>query len=162
MCRFVDTGRWIVTGLRRPVVMLPLLAWGLLTPLVYWLAKTSRPEAELVSLVIDLPIVVPPAVVGIALLATFGRRGLLGPALAAFGVHLPFSTAAVVLAQIVVSAPFYVQSAATAFRSISASSKPGRCHGSHRIRRRYRRLNSSSFTRPLALAASAIAQSGCR
>jgi molybdate transport system permease protein len=102
------------------VALTVVLALG--TPLAYWLAKTSRPEAELVALVIDLPIVVPPAVVGIALLTTFGQRGLLGPTLASLGWQLPFSTSAVVLAQIVVSAPFYVQSAATAFRKVDLDS----------------------------------------
>lgn len=90
------------------------------TPLAYWLAKTRSAAAELVSLAIDLPIVVPPAVVGIALLFSFGQRGLLGPALAAIGWRIPFSSSAVVLAQIVVSAPFYLQSAATAFRKVDA------------------------------------------
>jgi molybdate transport system permease protein len=92
------------------------------TPLAYWLAKTRSAAAELVSLAIDLPIVVPPAVVGIALLFSFGQRGLFGPALAALGWHIPFSSSAVVLAQIVVSAPFYLQSAATAFRKVDVDS----------------------------------------
>ena len=52
--------------------------------------------------------------------------------------------------------------ASTARRSISASSNPGRCHGTQIILRPYCRLNSSIFFSPLALAASAIAQSGCR
>jgi molybdate transport system permease protein len=92
------------------------------TPLAYWLAKTRSATAELVSLAIDLPIVVPPAVVGIALLVSFGQRGLVGPALAALGWRIPFSSSAVVLAQIVVSAPFYLQSAATAFRKVDVDS----------------------------------------
>jgi molybdate transport system permease protein len=92
------------------------------TPLAYWLAKTRSAAAELVSLAIDLPIVVPPAVVGIALLFTFGQRGLVGPAFAALGWRIPFSSSAVVLAQIVVSAPFYLQSAATAFRKVDVDS----------------------------------------
>jgi molybdate transport system permease protein len=92
------------------------------TPLAYWLARSRGGRAALVALVIDLPIVVPPAVVGIALLSTFGQRGLLGPGLSLLGVRIPFSTSAVVLAQIVVSAPFYVQSAATAFRKVDVDS----------------------------------------
>jgi molybdate transport system permease protein len=67
---------------------------------------------------VDLPIVVPPAVVGIALLLTFGRSGLLGAPLTALGIQIPFTTIAVVLAQVVVSAPFYVQAAAAAFRRV--------------------------------------------
>jgi molybdate transport system permease protein len=67
-----------------------------------------------------LPVVIPPAVLGVALLETFGRRGLLGGALDGLGLALPFSTAAVVVAQIVVSAPFYVQAASSAFRRVDA------------------------------------------
>ena len=63
---------------------------------------------------------IPPAVVGIGLLATFGRSGVLGPLLQALGLQVPFSAAAVVLAQVVVAAPFYVQSAAAAFRRVDA------------------------------------------
>jgi molybdate transport system permease protein len=55
---------------------------------------------------------------GIALLETFGRNGLFGPALVAFGLQIPFTTVAVVLAQVVVSAPFYVQAAASALRRV--------------------------------------------
>jgi len=63
---------------------------------------------------VDLPIVLPPAVLGIALLQTFGRNGLLGGPLEALGLQVPFTTAAVVLTQVVVASPFYVQSAAAA------------------------------------------------
>jgi molybdate transport system permease protein len=102
------------------VALLIVVALG--TPLAYWLARTRSARGELVALLIDLPIVVPPAVVGIALLQTFGQRGLLGPSLAALGWQIPFSTSAVVLAQCVVSAPFYVQSAASAFRKVDLDS----------------------------------------
>ncbi len=88
------------------------------TPLAWWLATSERRRARVVEMLVDLPVVIPPAVVGIALLTTFGRRGLLGPVLEAVGVNVPFTTTAVVLAQVVVSAPFYVQSASTAFRKV--------------------------------------------
>lgn len=88
------------------------------TPLAWWLASSSSRAARVVSLLVELPIVIPPAVVGVALLQTYGRLGLLGPALAGVGVTLPFSQAAVVLAQVVVSAPFFVQAAAAAFRKL--------------------------------------------
>jgi molybdate transport system permease protein len=88
------------------------------TPLAWWLASARRRASWIVEVLVDLPIVMPPAVVGIALLETFGRRGLLGPALEVLGVQIPFSSLAVVLAQITVSAPFYVQAAAAAFRRI--------------------------------------------
>jgi molybdate transport system permease protein len=88
------------------------------TPLAWWLATAPSRRTRLVEVFVDLPIVVPPAVVGIALLQTFGRRGLFGGWLEAFGIQIPFTTAAVVLAQLVVSAPFYIQASASAFRRV--------------------------------------------
>lgn len=88
------------------------------TPLAWWLARASGRGARAAELLVDLPVVIPPAVMGIALLQTFGPHGLLGPALASLGIRLPFTTAAVVAAQVVVSAPFYVQGAAAAFRRV--------------------------------------------
>ncbi len=88
------------------------------TPLAWWLATRPSRTSRAVEVLVDLPIVLPPAVVGVALLETFGRSGLLGPALARLGIQLPFTAAAVVLAQVVVSAPFYVQAATTAFRKV--------------------------------------------
>lgn len=88
------------------------------TPLAWWLANTEGPLARGLELLVALPIVIPPAVMGVALLQTFGRHGLLGGWLAVLGLRLPFSTAAVVLAQVVVSAPFFVQAAVAAFRRI--------------------------------------------
>lgn len=88
------------------------------TPLAWWLATSTSRAARLVEITIDLPIVVPPAVVGVALLQTFGRQGLLGPALDRVGLAIPFTTHAVLLAQIVVSSPFFVQAAANAFRKV--------------------------------------------
>ena len=88
------------------------------TPLAWWLATASSRRTRIVEVLVDLPIVVPPAVVGIALLQTFGRRGLFGPWLEGLGLQIPFTTTAVVLAQLVVSAPFYIQAAASAFRRV--------------------------------------------
>lgn len=88
------------------------------TPLAWWLAASSGRWARGVEQLVDLPIVLPPAVLGIALLQTFGRNGLLGGSLEALGLQVPFTTAAVVLTQVVVASPFYVQSAAAAFRRV--------------------------------------------
>ncbi|MCA9531229.1 MAG: molybdate ABC transporter permease subunit [Myxococcales bacterium] len=88
------------------------------TPLSWWLASSRLRLASVVALLVDLPVVIPPAVVGVALLETFGRRGLFGPELHALGVSIPFTTAAVVLAQVVVAAPFFVQAATNAFRKV--------------------------------------------
>ena len=64
---------------------------------------------------IELPIVLPPVVAGVALLMAFGRNGVLGPFLDSFGVSLPFTTVAVLLAQIFVAAPFYIRAAQARF-----------------------------------------------
>ena len=88
------------------------------TPLAWWLANSSSPTARVVELVVNLPIVIPPAVIGVGLLQVFGRRGLLGPWLESVGLSVPFSSAAVVIAQVVVAAPFFVQAGANAFRKV--------------------------------------------
>ncbi|NDJ60698.1 MAG: molybdate ABC transporter permease subunit [Chloroflexi bacterium] len=89
------------------------------TPLAYLLARWRFPFKRLINLLIELPIVLPPAVAGLALLETFGRRGAFGPALETVGVNLPFTTAAVVLAQTFVSAPFFIRSAQVGFQNVA-------------------------------------------
>lgn len=88
------------------------------TPLAYVLARGTFPGRRILDAVVDLPIVVPPAVAGLALLLAFGRSGFFGPALSAFGIHLSFSTAAVVMAQIFVASPFYVRAARSGFAGV--------------------------------------------
>jgi molybdate transport system permease protein len=88
------------------------------TPLAYALARWSFPGKRLLSVLVELPIVLPPAVAGLALLVAFGRRGFLGPTLESIGVALPFSTAAVIVAQIFISAPFYVRAAQVGFQGV--------------------------------------------
>jgi molybdate transport system permease protein len=80
-------------------------------PLAYLLARRSFRGKWLVEAVVDLPIVLPPSVAGLALLIVFGRRGLVGEALEVAGITIPFTTVAVILAQVFVSAPFFVRSA---------------------------------------------------
>jgi molybdate transport system permease protein len=87
------------------------LAIALGTPLAYALARRSFPGATLVETLVDLPIVLPPAVAGLGLLLAFGRRGPIGGALDALGVELSFTTVAVVLAQLFVAAPLFVRAA---------------------------------------------------
>ena len=88
------------------------------TPLAWWLARSPSGMRRFVEPLVELPIVVPPAVLGLALLQAFGRNGLLGDVLLVFGWSIPFTTTAVVMAQVAVSAPFFVQSATAAFRSM--------------------------------------------
>lgn len=87
------------------------IAFGL--PLAWVLARRPFRGAWLVEAVVDLPIVLPPAVAGLALLLVLGRSGLLGPTLGTAGIAVPFTTGAVVLAQAFVAAPFFVRSART-------------------------------------------------
>ena len=88
-------------------------------PLAWWLASAQGRLARVVSVAVTLPIVLPPAVLGVALLQAFGRRGLLGEPLEALGLSLPFSEGAVVLAQLSVAAPLFVRAATAAFQSIN-------------------------------------------
>jgi molybdate transport system permease protein len=85
------------------------------TPLAWWLAGSKWRSAKWVETLLQLPVVIPPAVGGIALLLAFGRRGLFGGWLERMGFSPSFSTVAVVMAQVFVSAPFYLQAAVLAF-----------------------------------------------
>jgi molybdate transport system permease protein len=93
------------------------LAFG--TPLAYLLARRRFPMRRIINVFVELPIVLPPAVAGLALLITFGRRGLLGPLLGELGVSLPFTIGAVVLAQTFVAAPFFIRAAIVGFQSVT-------------------------------------------
>lgn len=88
------------------------------TPLAYLLARRTFRGRRLVDTLVDLPMVLPPAVAGIALLLVFGRRGWLGAPLDAAGISVVFTPVAVVLAQLFVAAPFYIRSAAAGFAEI--------------------------------------------
>jgi len=88
------------------------------TPVGYLLARRRFPFRRVVDTLVDLPTVLPPAVAGVALLMAFGRRGILGGALGAWGIQIPFSWVAVVMAQTFVASAFYVKAAALGFAGI--------------------------------------------
>jgi len=93
-----------------------ILAVG--TPAAYLLAtRRFRGRAVLITLV-ELPLVLPPAVAGVGLLAAFGRAGLLGDSLDLLGLALPFTQTAVVLAIVFVASPFYLRQAVAAFEAV--------------------------------------------
>lgn len=94
----------------RTATVSTLLCLVLGVPLALVLARSSTRWTSLVRAVVLVPLVLPPVVGGIALLATFGRRGLLGQHLEALGIEIAFTTIAVVLAQTFVSLPFLVVS----------------------------------------------------
>jgi molybdate transport system permease protein len=86
-----------------------VVALGL--PVAYLLATRVFPGKRLMEVLIELPMVLPPTVAGLALLLAFGRNGLAGRSLALLGVSIPFSTLAVVLAQAFIAAPFFISAA---------------------------------------------------
>jgi molybdate transport system permease protein len=88
------------------------------TPCAYALARRRFRGRGLVVTVIELPLVLPPAVAGIGLLAAFGARGVLGGALEVAGVRVAFTPAAVVMAIVFVSSPFYVRAGIAAFEGV--------------------------------------------
>ncbi|MGL4648096.1 MAG: ABC transporter permease, partial [Caldilineaceae bacterium] len=94
------------------------LALLLGTPLAWLLGRRRFRGRSIVNALVDLPMVLPPAVAGLALLMAYGRRGLVGPTLGIFGIEVVFTPWAVVLAQLFVAAPFFVRAAATAFGSV--------------------------------------------
>jgi molybdate transport system permease protein len=93
---------------------------GLGLPLALVLARRTFRGKWLADAVVDLPIVLPPSVAGLALLLVFGRRGLLGGALDATGIDIAFTVTAVVLAQAFVSTPFFVRSARAGIAAVDA------------------------------------------
>ena len=88
------------------------------TPVGFLLGRRDFRGRQLVDTLIDLPMVLPPAVAGIALLLAFGRRGIFGQYLDDLGIHIAFTQTAVIMAQLFVAAPFYVKAAATGFEAI--------------------------------------------
>jgi molybdate transport system permease protein len=91
---------------------------GIGTPVAYLLATRRFRGRRLLVAAVEIPLVLPPAVAGIGLLAAFGNRGLLGDSIEAAGISLPFSQAAVVVAIIFVASPFYVRQAIAAFEAV--------------------------------------------
>jgi molybdate transport system permease protein len=91
---------------------------GIGTPAAYFLGTRRFRGREIVLTALELPLVLPPAVAGIALLAAFGRQGLAGDELSALGLEIPFTQIAVVLAVTFVALPLYVRLAVAAFAGV--------------------------------------------
>ena len=120
----------VVQGLADPAVLQALrlslvtslaatgcvVALGL--PAAYLLATRDFPGKRVVESLIDLPLVLPPTVAGLALLLAFGRVGLAGRALGLAGIELPFTTLAVIVAQAFMALPLFVGAARAGFSSI--------------------------------------------
>jgi molybdate transport system permease protein len=95
-----------------------ILIIGLGTPAAWFLATRRFRGRALVLTLCELPLVLPPAVAGIALLSAYAQGGLFGDALDSIGVVLPFGPWAVVLAVTFVAAPFYLRQAIAAFGAV--------------------------------------------
>lgn len=93
------------------------------TPVAYFISKRYSLYHRMIDVLIDLPTVLPPAVAGLALLMAFGRQGIVGSWLYPLGISLPFTTAAVVMAQTFVAAPLYIKSAILGFNEIDCELK---------------------------------------
>jgi len=93
-----------------------MIAFG--TPFAYILARSHFRGRSVVITIVELPLVMPPAVAGLALLVAFGRFGLLGHALSVFGVDLAFTQAAVVIAILFVASPLYLRGGIAAFAAV--------------------------------------------
>ncbi|MCC7469063.1 MAG: molybdate ABC transporter permease subunit [Burkholderiaceae bacterium] len=88
------------------------------TPVAWINARHQYPGREIVDTLIDLPLVLPPTVAGLALLLAFGRMGLIGSIFYDYGISIAFTTLAVIIAQIFVSIPFYIRQARASFEQL--------------------------------------------
>lgn len=95
-----------------------LLCLSLGTPLAWFLARSDHSATSWVRALLTVPLVLPPVVGGVALLMTWGRNGVLGQHLAPFGIQIPFTTVAVVLAETFVAMPYYVLAVEGAMRGL--------------------------------------------
>jgi molybdate transport system permease protein len=118
------------------------------TPLALVLARRSFRGQAVVETIVDLPIVLPPSVAGLALLLLLGRRGLFGGALETLGIQIPFTIVAVVIAQTFVSASFYIRSARTGFVTVDRD-----LEDASRVDGASERLVFTAITVPLASSA---------
>ena len=120
----------LLARLRDPVILqalrlslfTSLAATALVTvlglPMAYLLATAEFRGKRVLEAFIDLPMVLPPTVAGVALLTAFGRTGLAGGTLAALGISLPFTTLGVVVAQAFVAVPFFIGAARAGFAEV--------------------------------------------
>lgn len=106
----------VVTAKTNLIANVLIIGFG--TPTAYLLATRRFRGRDLVVTLVELPVVLPPAVAGIALLAAFGANGLLGSSLKDAGIVIPFTQWAVVMAITFVASPFYVRQAITTFQSV--------------------------------------------
>nr|WP_319377593.1 ABC transporter permease [uncultured Methanoregula sp.] len=88
------------------------------TPFAFVHSRSKYPGKVIVDTLIDLPLVLPPAVAGLALLVLYGRVGILGQYLNLMGITIAFTTVAVIMAQVFVASPFYLRQAKSLFEQL--------------------------------------------
>jgi molybdate transport system permease protein len=91
------------------------------TPFAYLVGRHHFAGRSVVVTLVEIPLVMPPAVAGLGLLVAFGRFGLLGHTFGALGINLAFSQAAVVIAILFVASPFYLRGAIAAFGAVDTT-----------------------------------------
>lgn len=91
------------------------------TPAAYVLARSEFRGKHLLDALLQLPLVIPPVVGGVALLTAFGRRGMLGGVFSMLGLQIPFTTLAVVIAQVFMSLPLFIQASRSGFTLVPQS-----------------------------------------
>ncbi len=105
-----------VTVETNAIAMVFILGFG--TPAAYWISSRRGVWRDVVVTLVELPLVLPPAVAGIGLLVAFGRQGLLGGSVEALGVDIAFTKVAVILAVTFVASPFFLRTAVAAFEAV--------------------------------------------
>jgi molybdate transport system permease protein len=119
---FHDFGTKVATDALLVSLKTNAIAFGVMialgTPFAYAVARHRFRGRTLLITLVELPLVMPPAVAGLGLLVAFGRFGLLGGTLNALNIQLGFTQAAVVLAILFVAGPFYIRGAIAAFEAV--------------------------------------------
>jgi molybdate transport system permease protein len=108
-----------VTAETISIAMLAILVFG--TPAAYWISTRRGALRDALVTLVELPLVLPPAVAGIGLLVAFGRAGLLGGTFDALGIDIAFTKVAVVLAVTFVASPFYLRTAIASFEVVDSA-----------------------------------------
>jgi molybdate transport system permease protein len=106
---------FVVTVKTSLIAQALILLFG--TPTAYLLATQRFPGRSFAITLVELPLVLPPAVAGVGLLAALGRSGLLGSSLNALGIELPFTQTAVTIAVAYVASPLYIRQAIASFEA---------------------------------------------
>ena len=108
-----------VTAETNAVAMILILGFG--TPAAYWISARRGGVRDILVTLVELPLVLPPAVAGVGLLVVFGRAGILGGTFDVLGIDIAFTKIAVILAVTFVASPFYLRTAIAAFEAVDAT-----------------------------------------